>query len=154
MNTFLKSLVVALAFSFPALAEGETEAWYLSNGDELLVQESLHQSLYALLSVSEANEVSVYLFFDDEDCLTESGDIYDHNPLLINNQLVKISQYCDEERRYFFPSSKKGRDYLINEFKRRNVVEVKSHDESFRTLFSAKGFTKLYREIVFDSQAI
>ncbi|WP_087025827.1 hypothetical protein [Thaumasiovibrio subtropicus] len=154
MKNFLKSALVALAFAFPAFAAEETEAWYLSNGDEYLVQEALHESLYALLSISEGDEVSVYLFFDDEDCLTEDGDVYEHNPLLINGQLVKMSQYCDDIRRYFFPSSEAGRKHLIDQFIKKNVVEIKSHDDSFRTLFSAKGFTKLYRKMLFENEAI
>ncbi|MBE4618264.1 hypothetical protein [Vibrio navarrensis] len=152
MAVFL--LFTSVIFSCVSNAEGEIESWYLSKGGEYLVRESIDGSLYSLLSTSKAGDLTVYMFMFDASCKDENSDVINHNPLYVNNKLVRFSQYCDGERRYFFPSSDAGRNHIVNEFKKKEFVEVKAHDNSYTKLFSAKGFTKIYNEMKLKSEAI
>ncbi|WP_434565678.1 hypothetical protein QFW85_10895 [Vibrio chagasii] len=144
----------SIFFSSSMYAEGEIEQWYLSKGGEYLVRESINGSLHSLLSTSKAGDLNVYIFMFDSSCENKSTDVINHDPLYVNNKLVRFSQYCDDDRRYFYPSSEAGRNHMISEFKKRDFVEVKAHDNSYRTLFSAKGFTKIYNDLNLKSEAI
>ena len=152
MAVFL--LLTSVMFSCISNAEAEIESWYLSKGGEYLVRESIDGSLHSLLSTSKAGNVTVYMFMFDTSCKDENSDVINHNPLYVNNTLVRFSQYCDGERRYFYPSSDAGRNHMINEFIKKDFVEVKAHDNSYTKLFSAKGFTKIYNEMKLKSEAI
>lgn len=137
-----------------ASAESEVDAWYLSKSDEYMVRDSINGNLHATMSTSKAGTPYVYIFMHDSDCEKDDGNITTHNPLKINGVLTRYNQYCDGSRRYFLPATDAGREHLINEFKKRNFVEVATHDDSFRSLFSAKGFTDIYNKVVLRRSGI
>lgn len=135
-------------------AAGEIESWYKSEGGEYLVRDSIHGELHSQLSTSKVGNISVYLFYLDSSCEGKNSDVVAHDPLLINDKLVRYLQYCDGSRRYFFPATTEGRNYLINEFIKRDFVEIKTYNKDFSSLFSAKGFTKLYNQMKAKEEAI
>lgn len=137
-----------------ASGESEVDAWYLSQGNEYMVRDSINGNLHALMSVSKAGTPYVYIFMYDSDCEKDEGNIIPHNPLKINGVLTRYNQYCDGSRRYFLPATDAGREYLISEFKKKNFVEVATHDGSFRALFSAKGYTGVYNKVVLTRSGI
>ncbi len=81
-----------------------------------------------------------------------------HDPLYINGTLVKFAQACNNDWRTFYPISMEGTNHIIREFMRKSNVEVMTYDKSFKPLFSAKGFTKIYnekqKEITIEKNAI
>jgi len=148
------ALSVTVLSSFSVLAESEVEAWYISKGNEYLVRDSIHGNLHALLSIAKSGKPSVYIIMFDSDCEESSGDIISHNPIYVNGTLTRYQQYCDGQRRYFMPATEAGRSHIVNEFKLRNFVEIKTHDESGRFLFSAKGFSNFLQKLKLDQQGI
>lgn len=155
MKKIVRSLIGAFAFLVgTASAEGEVDAWYLSQSDEYMIRDSIHGRLHALMSVSKSGKPYVYIFMYDSDCEKDDGNITSHNPLKINGVLTRYNQYCDGSRRYFLPATDAGREHVINEFKMKNFVEVTTHDETFRSLFSAKGFTAIYNKVVLAQSGI
>nr|WP_086938800.1 hypothetical protein [Thaumasiovibrio occultus] len=124
----------------------EQQAWYVSQGEEYLVQEQRHGALYALLTTSVEDDIGVYLFFNDADCRGDDGQVLSHEPLYINDQLVRFSQYCDAPRRYLVPTTANGRYFLIDEFVKRRSVDISSADHRFTATFSAMGFADFYRQ--------
>lgn len=147
-------LAVTLLFASPSFSESEVEAWYTSKGNEYLVRDSVHGNLHALLSTAKSGKPFVYIVMFDSDCKDASTDVIAHNPIYVNNMLTRYQQYCDGERRYFMPASEAGREHIVREFTLRNFVELKTHDESFKAIFSAKGFTTYFNKVVLERQGI
>ncbi|AUW38442.1 hypothetical protein AL543_21015 [Vibrio mimicus] len=99
--------------------------------------------------------MTVYFQFWEEECSSLLGDgVQAHDPIKVNGQLVRMLQSCDGKWRTIFAASDKGRDYIINQFKKKNFVELKGYDDSYKLLFSAKNFTKLFNLKVSSSAAI
>lgn len=147
-------LVSTLLFSSSVFSESEVEAWYISKGNEYLVRDSVHGNLHALLSTAQSGKPFVYIFMFDSDCKDASTNVMAHNPVYVNNTLTRYQQYCDGERRYFMPATEAGRAHIVKEFKLRDFVEIKTHDESFKAIFSAKGFTSYFNKMVLERQGI
>lgn len=82
------------------------------------------------------------------------NDIVKHEPLYVNKKLVRISQYCDGNLHYFYPSTDEGNTYVIREFNKSDSVEFKMYDESKRFLFSAKNFKNIYSQLLGKSGGI
>lgn len=137
-------------------AEEEIDAWYLSKGGQYLVKESTGSSIYALLAESKSGAIRVYLTFHDEDCKNASEQIMRHNPLKVNGQLVRFSQYCDSDsgERIVYPSTDDGAKYLMREFKNKKFVDIVAHDDEFGFIFSAKNFTEVLERFSSESNAI
>ncbi|MFC5077536.1 hypothetical protein VTH8203_04599 [Vibrio thalassae] len=133
--------LLLLCLPFYSHSADEDKEWYTSKGGEYLVRDSLHGNLHALLSTSKSGTQSVYIVMRDSDCVDQSSDIISHDPIYINGTLTRYNQYCDGERRYFMPATRAGRENLLNEFKLKNVVKVKTYDGDTTFSFSAKGFT-------------
>lgn len=151
----LKLLIFTLAaLPLSTFADGEIDAWYTSKGNEYLVRDSINGSLHALLSIANSGKPNVYIVMYDSECEGASTEIISHNPLYINNTLTQYRQYCNGERRVFMPATEAGRAHIIQEFKLRNFVEIKTHNQDFRALFSAKNFTHYLNEITIQGQGI
>lgn len=156
MKKIAMSLTMALSVFFVGAANAETEvdAWYLSKGNEYLVKEATGSTLYGLVSISKGGKPFVYIVNFDKDCEGSDSNIIRHDPLLINGVLTRFNQYCEGTRRYFLPASDAGREHIINEFKKKNFVEVAAHDGKYKFLFSAKGFTDAYNKVIIGNSGI
>jgi len=148
--TFLLSIFTASV----SYAESEIEEWYLSKSGDYLVRDSVNGTLHAQLANSKSGNPEVYIFMFDSDCEGKESTITSHNPLYVNGTLVRYLQYCEGERRYFFPATTEGRKYLFSEFKNKSFVDISTHNKSFTAIFSAKGFSKSLKEIQVNSKAI
>ena len=155
MEKINKIILLSLALlTNVALADAEQEAWYYSKDKEHLVKEMTKGQHYAMLSNSQGGEISVYIFMNDETCKTSDSTVVNHNPIYVNTKLVQYSQYCDGSRRYFFPTTKVGRAYVVEEFVKKGQVELKTHDGSATFLFSAKKFKEAHKVLKELEQAI
>ncbi|WP_104401800.1 hypothetical protein [Vibrio penaeicida] len=151
---YIYTLILSI-LSFSALSSSEVDAWYTSKGGDYLVKESIHGVAYGLIGVSKAGDMAVYFQFWEEECFSLLGDgVKAHDPIKVNNQLVRMLQSCNGNWRTIFAASDKGRKYIINQFKKKKFVELKGYDDSYRLLFSAKNFTKLFNLKVSSSAAI
>ncbi|EHD2271104.1 MULTISPECIES: hypothetical protein [Vibrio] len=151
---YIYTLILSI-LSFSAVSGSEVDAWYTSKGGDYLVKDSIHGVTYGLIGVSKAGDMTVYFQFWEEECSSLLGDgVQAHDPIKVNGQLVRMLQSCDGKWRTIFAASDKGRDYIINQFKKKNFVELKGYDDSYKLLFSAKNFTKLFNLKVSSSAAI
>lgn len=155
MEKIKKIILLSLALiSTVVYADEEQDAWYYSKDKEYLVKEASKGLHYARLSNSNGGEISVYVFMNDENCKTSDTTVLPHNPIYVNGKLVQYSQYCDSGRRYFFPTTKVGRAYVVEEFIKKGQVELKTHDGSARFLFSARKFKEAHKVLKELEQAI
>ena len=129
-------------------AENEMDGWYVSQKNRYLVREMVYGKLYAEIAHSKSQKIRFYINAYDADCIKKVGTgIISHQPLYINKKLVRMSQYCDGNEHIYYPSTDEGNEYVINQFKARDSVEIKTHDESVRFVFSAKNFKSIYFEL-------
>ncbi|WP_461535186.1 hypothetical protein [Spongorhabdus nitratireducens] len=135
-------IFIPLLFS-KSLFAADINEWYETEEGDYAIEEALHGSMYATLSESVAGDLSVYIEkYDEDKCDGSNEDVSNHEPVYINDVLVKMSQACNGSWFTIFPSSDKGRDYLINEFKVKRNVIIESYQNEYKLLFSAKGFSK------------
>ena len=149
ISTFL------LAFLSMNVGASDIDSWYQTKGGEYAIQEAIYGNLYATLANSQAGDLSIYLEnWDEEGCKNVGEDVIGHDPLYINDKLIKISQNCNGNWRNYFPATSEGREYLLNEFVRKNNVVIRAYDDSYKFLFSAKGFSKIYKKEKLTASAI
>ena len=156
MNLIRSFYIILALFSATVSAEDEIDAWYLSKGGQYLVKESTGSTIYALLSESKSGSIRVYLTMYDESCEKASEEIMRHNPLKVNGQLVRFSQYCEKasSNRIIYPSTDEGAEYLMREFKNKKFVDIVAHDDEYGFIFSAKNFMEVLKKLSSDSKAI
>ncbi len=154
MNKIIIPFYILMAVG--AHAEGEMDGWYNSNSGLYLVQEVIYGKYYGQIAYSKSNQLRFYIVNpNDPDCVKSIGnDIVKHEPLYVNKKLVRISQYCDGNLHYFYPSTDEGNTYVIREFNKSDSVEFKMYDESKRFLFSAKNFKNIYSQLLGKSGGI
>ncbi len=151
MKKLLFSLLLLIPLS--AIADETTKGWYFSKGGAYMVKDSIYKDIYAAIYSLDTDEIRVYFYFlDPKEC--ESEEISEHKPIYINKKLVKYAQLCVGYKRMLFPSTKEGHIYLLNEFKKRNFVEVKGLNSKIIALFSAKNFIRSVNELKAIKKAI
>ncbi|WP_429215352.1 hypothetical protein, partial [Aeromonas veronii] len=132
---------------------------YLAKNGMYIIRDSINDGLIATLEKSRDGMLNIYIQYVDIDgCKEKNGVSSSHDPLYINGTLVKFAQACNNDWRTFYPISTEGTNHIIREFMRKSNVEVMTYDKSFKALFSAKGFTKIYdkkqKEITIENNAI
>lgn len=122
--------------SFTALSNSEVDDWSTSKGGgEYLVKDSIHGIAYGLIGVSKAGNMAVYVQFWDEKCSSILGNgVQAHDPVKVNGKLVRMLQSCDGYWRTIFAASDKRREYVINQFKKKNFVELKGCGDGCKLL--------------------
>ena len=153
-----KFLILACLFFSPLTFSdslSETNEWYIAKNGQYLIRDSINDGYFAMLGANTVGELNIYLQFWDKDSCQKDGDkVLTHDPLLVNNKLVKYSQSCYGEWRTFFPSTEAGRKYIVSEFKKKNIVEITTYSKNFKVLFSANGFTKIFNAKKMEVEAI
>ncbi|EPX4131419.1 hypothetical protein ACW0FT_004615 [Vibrio alginolyticus] len=139
--------LAALSSGVYADTSDEINEWYIAQNEQYLIRDSINDGYYANLSSNQRGDLNVYLqFWDETKCKTDGDKVMGHDPLYVNDKLVKYSQACNGSWRTFFPSTEAGRKYIVSQFKKKNLVEITTYKKDFKVLFSAKGFTKLFNE--------
>jgi hypothetical protein len=99
-------------------------------------------SLVTLEGDTEGN-LNIYFYVSNTDCAFRDQEL-DNAIIIINNQRVRVAGRCtDKDLAYYYSYSKRGRSYIINQFKLKNYVTVRMND-TFSPTYSAKGFTRAY----------
>lgn len=144
-----KIILSTLLISFFSQASNidEQNEWYLAKNGMYIIRDSINDGLVATLETSRDGMLNIYIqYLDVDDCKNKDGMSSSHDPLYVNGTLVKFAQACNNDWRTFYPISMEGSNYIIREFMRKSNVEIMTYDKSFKALFSAKGFTKIYNE--------
>ena len=146
MNKIILSTLLLSFFSQASIIDEQNE-WYLAKNGMYIIRDSINDGLIATLEKSRDGMLNIYIQYVDIDgCRDKNGVSSSHDPLYINGTLVKFAQACNNDWRTFYPISMEGTNHIIREFMRKSNVEVMTYDKSFKALFSAKGFTKIYNE--------
>ncbi|MDR5015332.1 hypothetical protein RF663_13965 [Aeromonas veronii] len=158
MNKIIISTLLLSFFSQASIIDEQNE-WYLAKNGMYIIRDSINNGLIATLEKSRDGMLNIYIQYVDIDgCKEKNGVSSSHDPLYINGTLVKFAQACNNDWRTFYPISTEGTNHIIREFMRKSNVEVMTYDKSFKALFSAKGFTKIYdkkqKEITIENNAI
>ncbi|MFM5418446.1 hypothetical protein ACEUAV_06355 [Aeromonas veronii] len=158
MNKIIISTLLLSFFSQASIIDEQNE-WYLAKNGMYIIRDSINDGLIATLEKSRDGMLNIYIQYVDIDgCKEKNGVSSSHDPLYINGTLVKFAQACNNDWRTFYPISTEGTNHIIREFMRKSNVEVMTYDKSFKALFSAKGFTKIYdkkqKEITIENNAI
>lgn len=158
MNKIILSTLLLSFFSQASIIDEQNE-WYLAKNGMYIIRDSINDGLIATLEKSRDGMLNIYIQYVDIDgCKEKNGVSSSHDPLYINGTLVKFAQACNNDWRTFYPISTEGTNHIIREFMRKSNVEVMTYDKSFKALFSAKGFTKIYdkkqKEITIENNAI
>ena len=100
-------------------------------------------SFKAILFTSLGGELKVGLLLPSDECTSYEENVMKAPAMEFNGTLVKMYAQClGNNSRMDFPRSIAGMSYLINEFKRKEIVLVQQ--DGFTFTFSAKGFNSEY----------
>jgi hypothetical protein len=167
MNSLKRILLLGLISAFPIQNlhaadstkdddNGQSERWYESKGGHYVVKEILHGGSFAQIALSKKNEPRIYIVIPASDTCSKSedGNFVEQDPILVNDVLTKFQYYCDGGSMMFLASTDRGNKHLIEQFKSKKVVEIKSYKGSVTLLFSAAGFTEYLNLLTISKEAI
>lgn len=126
----MKKLVLGLivACSFSVSAAKPLEVWDVNkNNIPYVPSQSLDQTA---MYDSSVKSVVIIEFSELTECQGNGASIMD-----VNNTPVKFETFCMQNNRRFIPSSKKGKEYLLEQFKTKDRVIIGD------IMFSTKGFS-------------
>lgn len=158
MNRAYK-LAIVIFFTFfnsSAFSAGEMDEWYTAKNGMTLVQEMVYGNLYALLGKSNGEQIRVYIIsMNDPDCPKIGMGVIAHNPIYVNDKLVRFSQYCNNENTHFFyPTTDEGNAHIIKQFMKSELVEMRMYDSNIKYLFSAKNFNTALSNMSIEDKGI
>lgn len=165
MNSLKRILLLSLIAALPiqnlhaadsTKDEEESERWYESKGGHYVVKEVLSGLSFAEVGMSKENEPRVYIVIPVSKTCAKSEDskMVEQDPMLVNDVLTKFQYYCDDGSMVFLASTDRGNNHLIEQFKSKKVVEIKSYKGDITLLFSAAGFTKYLNLLNVSKDAI
>lgn len=154
---FKLTIVIFFAFfNSSAFSAGEMDEWYTAKNGMTLVQEMVYGNLYALLGKSKEKQIRVYIIsMNDPECPKIGSDVIAHNPIYVNDKLVRFSQYCDSQNTHFYyPTTDEGNAHTIKQFKKSTLVEMRVYDSNIKYLFSAKNFNTVLSNMSIENKGI
>ena len=86
---------------------------------------------------------AVHDFCDDKD-EPSSASVFN-----VEGKNVRFTKYCNGEYREYFITTRKGEDYVLEQFKKRDMVSIKGFQ--YPLLFDAAGFTKAWNSFGGDA---
>lgn len=102
----------------------------------------------ATLFISVDSQASIGFSVYDPECTGYDPEIKLAAIHIVNEQPVKFQYQCqDDAVKLFMPQYTTGRDFIINEFKKRKVVSVKTIGSNYTFNYSAMGFSEAYKAI-------
>lgn len=138
MKSWGHLLLISLLSSNAAFAS--SEVWTNSSIDS-----DWGEMFRAVVFQSISGNKNVGLVFSSDSCKGFEDKVLRAPSYNINNVAVQTSAQCiDDGKRMDFPRTAAGRDYVVNEFKRKNSVTYEQ--DGIKVIFSANGFTKSYNE--------
>lgn len=139
-----KLLVLLALLSTTATAASD---WTLS--DRVATTGDLNNySTVATLFISTDSQTSIGFSVYDPECEGFSPEIKPASIHIINDQPVKFQYQCQgKAEKLFMPKYKTGRDFIMDEFKERKTVWIKTVGSNFTFSYSAMGFTEAYNAI-------
>lgn len=142
----MNKLLVLLAL-LSATATASDSDWTLL--DRTATTGDLNQyASYATLFISVDNQASIGFSVYDPACEGYDPEIKLAAIHIINEQPVKFQYQCQGDAdKLFMPQYATGRDFIINEFKKRKTVSVKTIGSNYLFSYSAMGFTEAYKSI-------
>ncbi|HIF9305531.1 TPA: hypothetical protein ACX6QV_001727 [Photobacterium damselae] len=146
-----------LSFSYNAFSLGiTTEEWGDDGNGNLMVESKGSEYFYATIDYDTAlQDVAVsFINFSPLSCSNGySSKITRENPMIINRVKVKVSRQCvDNGVLRYFPTTDKGKNYLINQFKKNTNVSVSWYDKKYT--FSTNGFHWSYKNKMIDPNGL
>ncbi len=153
----MKSLILLLCLvcTSMAFADSEVDEWYKSKSEYYAVKEAIYGKLYATLRRSQYGKLIVFVqIYSPDVCERNGSGVYAHDPLYVNETLIKFSQSCYEDWNHFFATTEEGSVHIVEQFKNEVFVEFRTYDGTAKFVFSAKGFIEIYNQSGVEEEAI
>ncbi len=143
-RNYKKLLLCLLLVSFTAVSAGQNE-WRVMSRREMIspwIDNGGKVKGYASLQKNK-HDIDNLIFFIDgsEVCPLGESPFTQIDSWMVDHMAVEFFSRCmDEGHLNIFPTNKKSQDFIIKRFIRKKAVRVGG------IYFSAKGFTKAYKE--------
>lgn len=142
---FLSLFLLGVLTQGSLMADERKDAWYETTSGEYWVMESIHGVMFASLHEAQDGDPNIFFkIYSPDHCRHNGERTLNHDPVSINGTLVQMSQHCRGEWNNFYPPTREGRNYVINQFKHSRSVTIE-HD-NFTFIFSAMGFIDYYNK--------
>ncbi len=139
MKKLTALLITTILASSPALADWDSETASVKSSNSDFV---------ATIDKTTSGNFNIFFMHNEDSCKSygKASKVSHHR---FNGVMVKFAKQCTSNGVIsYFPRTAKGREFIINEFKIKNSVNLEGVE------FSAKGFTKAYELFKFESTAI
>ena len=133
--------------SIQAKVEG-SKGWYVNKKQKMIITKEVDKgSLVAILGKGTYQNLSVFFQASEKKgCEEESLEKSQSMPMYVNDTLVKFALLCKGEIVVFYANTEAGNDFILDQFRDKMIVRLKSYTGEEDFIFSGKGFKELYEK--------
>ncbi len=147
-------LLAGLTASYSAASGAEYDEWqwYEASGGFMAKEKNTNAVGRGIIYINSNDDISFSIEIVDANCEVNSRALYPNRLLKVNGKVVKMKQECILRNQFFItsvllPATKDGMNFVLNEFKTKEHVNMTdSYDRSIY-YFSTNGFSEFYGQL-------